>query len=264
MAAHFVTQALVGRGVVAYEEARRAEDPVARRGLLSRALADFDDALKLQPGSAEARYNRIWVLYETGRHQELLSEIDNYLSGDADSVWADKLRDLQTRIRLKKTDAINKEVNRAALTRDQAVLDDIVRLLPEEVPRAIHSALRTSLRLEGTQPAPGTADSAGLRWAAETLEAGYSAATGEQSWRALIDFYKGLTPGQREIKKSLDQQFDAVIKTHQGQGFCRCPARERIPRTGILPTPGLLAALQHPLSPRQLLLLAGGVQACGG
>jgi CHAT domain-containing protein len=215
----FRMQALVGRGVVAYEEARRAEDPVARRGLLSRALADFDDALTLQPGSAEARYNRIWILYETGRHQELLTEIDTYLSGDAASVWADKLRDLQTRIRLNKTDAINKEVNRAALTRDQAVLDDIVRLLPEEVPRAIRSALIKSLRLEGTQPAPGTADSAGLRWAAETLEAGYSAATGDQSWRALFDFYKGLTPGQREIKKSLDQQFDTIIKTHQARDF---------------------------------------------
>ena len=215
----FRKQALVGRGVVAFEEARNAEDPIARRRLLSGALADFDEAIKLDPGSAEARYNRIYVYYETGRHKEALAEIDTYLSGDSNSAWADKLRDLQSQIRLKQTGAIENEVDGAALARNGAALDTIVRLHHEGVPAEIRRTLKESLQREGTQPAPGSPDPAGLAWAAETLEAEYSAATGDRSWRKLIDFYKGLTPNLRGMKRILDRQFDAARALHQGRDF---------------------------------------------
>jgi CHAT domain-containing protein/predicted negative regulator of RcsB-dependent stress response len=209
---HF--QALVGRGVAQYEEARVAEDPVARSTLLNNALGDLDRALKQQPNAAGARYNRAWVLYEAGRHQEVLTEIDSYLAQDPDSNWATRLRDLQTRIRLLKWEDVNKEVARAARNRDAAALSRLSRLLPEKIPAAIRQAIKLSLRQEAGPVVPGAPDSADLRWAAETLEAAYSAHTGDGSWKGLLDFYAGLPPEQRRTKRSLDLRFDALEDLH--------------------------------------------------
>ena len=207
-------QALLGRGVAEYEAAKQAADPIQRRTLLSAALADFDTSLKQQPCSAEASYNRIWVLYETGRHTEALTEIDSYLSRDPDSIWAAKLRDLQTQIRLTKADAVREEVDRAARNRNAAALTSMARLVPEQVPPAIRSALKRSLQLEGSPARLGEPSSADLQWAAETMEAAYGATAGDHSWKALLTFYAGLSPPQRQTKMSLDDRFQKVVDLH--------------------------------------------------
>jgi CHAT domain-containing protein/thioredoxin-like negative regulator of GroEL len=197
-------QAFVGRGVADYEESKLADDPVRRGNMLAGALSDFDAALKQQPDSAEARYDRIWALYEAGRHQEALAEIDRYLARDSDSIWAAKLKDLQIQIRLENLQAVFNEVERAAHTRNAATLDSIARLVPNQAPTAIRDALRKSLQREGSALKPGEASTAELQWAAETLEKSYGAASGDHSWQALLRFYAGLSPPQRKLKKSLD------------------------------------------------------------
>lgn len=72
-------QALLGRGVVQYEESVRASDAVQRGTLLAGAIADFDSVLEKIPGSAEARYDKCRALFESGRHKEALKEIEAYL-----------------------------------------------------------------------------------------------------------------------------------------------------------------------------------------
>jgi CHAT domain-containing protein/tetratricopeptide (TPR) repeat protein len=207
-------QALLGRGVAEYEAAKQAADPIQRRNLLSGALADFDNVLKQQPCSPEASYNRIWVLYETGQHTEALAEIDSYLSRDPDSIWAAKLRDLQTQIRLIKADAVREEVDRTARNRNAGALTSMARLVPEQVPPAIRSALKRSLQLEGSPARLGEPTSADLRWAAETMEAAYSATVGDHSWKALLTFYAGLSPPERQAKRSLDGRFQKIVDLH--------------------------------------------------
>jgi CHAT domain-containing protein len=199
-------QALVGRGVADYEESKLAADPVQRRNMLAGALSDFDAALKQQPDSAEARYDRIWSLYEAGRHQEALAEIDRYLARDPDSIWASKLKDLQVQMRLADLQAVYDEVERAGHARNAATLDTMARLVPYQAATAIRDALRKSLQREGSALKPGEASTAELQWAAETLEKSYGAATGDHSWQALLRFYAGLSPPQRKLKKSLDAE----------------------------------------------------------
>jgi CHAT domain-containing protein len=207
-------QALLGRGVADYGAAKHAADPIQRRKLLSSALADFDNVLKQQPCAAEASYNRIWVLYETGRHAEALAEIGTYLSRDPDSIWAAKLRDLQTQIKLIKPEAVNEEVDHAARSRNAAALISMARLVPEQIPPAIRSALKMSLQREYSPAKMGEPSSADLRWAAETMEAAYGSTTGDHSWKALLTFYAGLSPPQRETKMSLDDRFQKVVDLH--------------------------------------------------
>jgi CHAT domain-containing protein/thioredoxin-like negative regulator of GroEL len=207
-------QALLGRGVADYEAAKHAGDPIQRRNLLSGALTDFDNVLKQQPCSPEASYNRIWVLYETGRHPEALAEIDSYLSRDPDSIWAAKLRDLQTQIRLIKPDAVKEEVDRVARNRDAAALISMARLIPEQIPPAIRSALKRSLQQEDSPAKLGEPSSADLQWAAETMEAAYGSTTGDHSWKALLTFYAGLSPPQRKTKRLLDDRFQKVVDLH--------------------------------------------------
>jgi|WetSurMetagenome_2_1015567.scaffolds.fasta_scaffold67558_3 tetratricopeptide (TPR) repeat protein len=91
-------QALIGRGVAQYEEAIQSADPLGRRTLLEGALGDFNIVLKLAPNSAEARYNKIWALYETGLHKEALQDIEGYLSKDSNSIWAEALKGLKIKI----------------------------------------------------------------------------------------------------------------------------------------------------------------------
>lgn len=213
---HF--QATLGKGVAAYEEALLAKDPIRRSTLLGSALTDFDAALKQQPKSGEALYNRIWVLFESGRHQEALAEIDKYLSQDNDSLWAGKLRDLRTRIRLTKPDAVGAEMDRAARTHDERAILTVARVLPEKIPPAIRSALKRSLEPDGKPAAIAIPSSADLVWAAETMEAAYSNTTGDHSWKTLLTFYAGLSPPQRNTKKSLDRRLEVcanLLNTHQ-------------------------------------------------
>jgi CHAT domain-containing protein len=200
------TQALVGRGVAAFELARKEADPVARQNLYTRALADFDNALKEHADSAEARYNRIWVLYETGRHQEAEADIDLYLSRDRDSIWAARLRELRMRMRLSKDDAVDNAVDHAAISRDTSALTGLVVVAQEKIPAAIRKAMREVLAREGASRKPNQPDSADLKWAAETLESAYGAMTGDHSWNALILFYGGLSPPDRNLKRTLDKR----------------------------------------------------------
>ena len=203
-------QGLLGRGVAGYEEGRQAEDPIARRTLLAGALSDFDAAMRRRPDSAAARYNRIWVLYETGRHKEALTEIDVYLANDPDSLWAVRLKDLKLQIQLIKPDKVKEEVNRAARSRDAAALATMARLVHEQIPPAIRLALKTSLQLEGAPAGLDAPNPQDLRWAAEIMESAYGATNGDHSWKALLRFYDDLSPPERAIKRSLDARFDKV------------------------------------------------------
>jgi CHAT domain-containing protein len=211
-------QALVGRGVAEYEEAVQASDPLQRNLLLERALNDFDAVLKLTD-SAEARYDRIWTLFESGRHNEALQEIERYLSADPGSIWAEGLKGLRTKMQATRSDAVEEEVNRSARLRDGSFLRELARQAPYRMPAAIESAMRRSLDPDQTaaqdkSPSPGD-----LRWAAETAEAAYSASTGDHSLRAFIDFYVGLSPPERELKRSLDRKFQSLLDLYRKGEF---------------------------------------------
>ena len=106
-------QALLARGVSRFEEGSASTDPTARRTYLGGALQDFESVLKLNPGSNEARFNKVRALYEMGRHKQALQEIDVYLARDSDSIWAVKLRDLKIRIQMNRAEVLEKEVRRA-------------------------------------------------------------------------------------------------------------------------------------------------------
>jgi CHAT domain-containing protein len=208
------TQALVGRGVAQYEAAVQITEPLQRDKLLKGALGDFDEVLKLKPESAEARYNKIWTLYESGLHKDALQEIDRYLARDAKSIWAEKLKGLQIKMKATQTSAVEDEVDRAARARDKAALVVLARQAAYQMPGAIWAAMRRSLAAEKMPAKNGFPTSEDLRWAADTMEAAYSAETGDRSFRAFIDFYNGLSPPEREIKKSLDSKFQSLVKLH--------------------------------------------------
>lgn len=92
-------QALLGRGVAFYEEALAAGDPAVRAALARQALADFESVLGRDSRSLAARYNRVRILYDTGRRREALAEIESYLRLDDSSIWAARLRDLKRRMK---------------------------------------------------------------------------------------------------------------------------------------------------------------------
>jgi tetratricopeptide (TPR) repeat protein len=135
-------QALLGRGVAQYEEAMQSSDPLQRENLLKNATSDFDTVLKIHPESAEARYNKIWALFESGLHPKALQEIEIYLAHDPGSTWAEGLKGLRTRIKTTQSSAVEDEVNRAARTRDRAALVELSRQASYQVPDAIWSAKR--------------------------------------------------------------------------------------------------------------------------
>jgi hypothetical protein len=83
-------------------------------------------------------------------------------------------------------------------------------LIPEQIPPAIRSALKTSLRLEAGPAAADAPSSADLRWAAGVMETAYSAVKGDDSWKALLGFYDGLSQPQRRLKAGLDARFDVL------------------------------------------------------
>ncbi len=209
-------QALLGRGVAQYEEASRVSDAVQRGALLAGALTDFNAVLGLNPDSAEARYDKSWALYESGRHKEALQEIESYLARDTESVWAEEMRRLRTRIQAADSTTLEKEVNHAAGSRDSATLSELAWRAPSSMPAAIRSAMRRSLELDGVPGVDKKPGSEDLVWAARILEAAYAEATGDHSFQALLGFYQGLSPGQRFRKRNLDQKFQNLMKQHRG------------------------------------------------
>ena len=204
-------QALLGRGVSRFEEGLAVTDPLLRDARLRGALEDFEGVLKLKPGSNEALYDKIRVLYELGRHKDALREIDAYLARDADSIWAVKLRSLKTTILMTRTEAIDAEVYRAAKARDAPALATLARVVPHKVLPALRSLVIDSIAFEDqpeTKNKPGTAD---LQWAAHVLAEAYTGATGDRSYDHLFSFYARLTPQQRRMKKGLDERLEALV-----------------------------------------------------
>src|SRR5205809_3220271 len=63
-------QALLGRGATFVEEGITLEDSQSRKRQLEAALADFENALKHDPDSLQALYNKTLTIYELGRHDE--------------------------------------------------------------------------------------------------------------------------------------------------------------------------------------------------
>ncbi len=211
-AAH--SEALLALGVTSHEEALQTKDPVRRIRLLKEALADFDAVLANRPASAPARYNRIWALYECGRHSEALREIDVYLAQDSQSIWAVRLKDLRTRIGMGRPEDVDKTVERAASERNAPALKSLVQAHCSEIPAAIRHVLALSLAIEDSIATAGKPDPLALRWAAEIMEAEYAAVTGDHSYTRLLDFYAGLSPPQRRLKRTLDGQLQELIDLH--------------------------------------------------
>jgi CHAT domain-containing protein/thioredoxin-like negative regulator of GroEL len=205
-------QALLGFGVAQYEEAVQSTDPLQRENLLKSAVDSFDSVLKSNPRSAEARYDKILALYESGRHEDALREVDTYLSRDTNSVWAEKLKGLKIKMQATQRSSVDKLVENAGQMRDQDALVELSRQAPYVIPSAIWSAMRNSLAREQALENGGKASSEDLRWAAETMERAYSAETGDHTFRAFIDFQDGLSPPERRQKKDLDQKFQALAK----------------------------------------------------
>jgi CHAT domain-containing protein/Tfp pilus assembly protein PilF len=212
-------QALLGRGVSRFEEGLTSTDPIARKNYLDKALADFEEALTLNPESSEARYNKIQVFYNTGRHKEALREIDAYLSRDSNSIWAAKLKELRTRIQMNSYDALMKEVKRAALTRNAQSLETFVRLAPGKIATSVITLFRNALAAEGRPAMDGTPDSASIEWAARFMAQAYQQATGDNSCTHLIRFYAGLSPPQRKTKQKLDARLEQLIGLYDKNNF---------------------------------------------
>lgn len=207
-------QALIGRGVAQYEQVIQGSDPLRRYDFLQKALDDFDLVLKLNPDSDEARYNRIWALFESGRHKDAMREIDLYLSKDPRSVWAEELKRLKIKIQSVSENGLSELIGRAARERDGSTLLELARQAPHLMPGEIRVALRRSLWVD-QEPSINGPDSKDLFWAAKTMEAGYSAFTGDHSSKDIIKFYIGLSPPEKETKRSLDRKFQEILKLHQ-------------------------------------------------
>ena len=87
-----------GWGATFFEEGLTLEDSQSGKRQLEAALADFENALTQGSGSIEALYNKIQALDQLGRHNEAIQRIEEYLSQDRQSIWAERLRSLRTRI----------------------------------------------------------------------------------------------------------------------------------------------------------------------
>jgi CHAT domain-containing protein len=210
---------LIGRGVTQYELAIQGADPLQRNELLKSALEDFDAVLRIHPESAEAQYNKIWALYESGLQKESLRQIDAYLTRDPNSIWARKLKGLAIRIQATAENAVDAMVEKAACERDRSTLLELAKQVPHLMPGAIWNAMRRSLLPDQKSVSNKTPDSEDRQWAATLLEAGYSESTGDHSFGDLINFYVGLSPPEKEIKRALDQEFQSVVQLYQAGSF---------------------------------------------
>jgi CHAT domain-containing protein/lipoprotein NlpI len=218
-------QALLGRGVSRFEKGLASVDPIARKNSLDQALTDFEKGLKLNPDSSEARYNKIQILYNTGRHKEALQDIQTYLSRDPDSIWAAKLKELRIRIQMNSSEMLKKSVNQAALARDAQFLDTLARVVPGKITAAVISLFRNALADEGSPAVKGSPDSSSMQWAAKYLARSYQNATGDDSCSRLINFYAGLSPPQRQNKKKLDTRLEQLIELYDKKDFQSSLAR---------------------------------------
>jgi CHAT domain-containing protein len=79
--------------------------------------------------------------------------------------------------------------------------------------------MRRSLQLDQVSVPNSDASSEDLLWAVQIMEAAYSDATGDHGFGALLEFYAGLSPSQREYKKALDQKFQELVELHKNGGF---------------------------------------------
>ena len=155
-------RALLGRGVSLFEAGLGSRDPAERNNRLASALADFEAVLKYDPGSREARYDRALALFESGRLDEALREIDAYLARDPDSLWAERLKEIASKIRLNRAEAVDREVERAAEAGDAGALAKLATLVPYQTPRAIRNALKKSVQTGSPR----------LAWAAAVIRSG--------------------------------------------------------------------------------------------
>ncbi len=208
-------QALSGRGVARFEAAMATTDPSVRSSSLDGALADFEGILQLKPDSNEARFNKVRTLFELGRHQQAVREIDVYLGRDPDSIWARKLKDLRTRILMNRSELLEREVRRAARARDAPALERLARIVPEKIPPLIRSLLLESLTL--AQETAG--DPSGPQWAAATLEAARRTATDDTSGNALLEFCRSLPPSRRKVRHELNTRLEQLIASFSRGGM---------------------------------------------
>ncbi len=206
-------QALLGRGVARYESAMAATDPTERSGALDAALGDFDAVLALKPDSHEASFNKARTLFELGRHQQAVREIESYLGRDPDSIWGKKLQELKTRILMNRSELLDREVQRAARARDAPALERLARIVPEKIPPIIRSLLLESLTVaDNTDPS-------GLSWAAGVLEASRRAATGDASGAVLLKQYRSFSQSQRRARRELNARLERLIASFSGGGM---------------------------------------------
>jgi CHAT domain-containing protein len=204
-------QALIGRGVSRFEEGLASDDPMDRSSLLGSALADFESVLRLDPKSSEALYDKVQVLYQVGRHKEALQDIEAYLARDHDSIWAVKLRDLKIRIQTNRSEFLEKEVERAAQARDARALETLVRIVPSKIASMVDVLLGKALAMEGLPASKEILGPDALQWAANSLAYFHRNATSDVSCARLLDFYGGLSPPQKQAKRTLDAQLEQLI-----------------------------------------------------
>jgi CHAT domain-containing protein len=203
-------QALIGRGVIQYEEAIQGADPLKRGPLLAGARGDFDEALKIVPDSSEALYNKIWTLFESGLHKEALQEIERYLSRDSNSIWAEELKALRVKMRATQISAVEEDMYRFARERNKDALMELARQAPYQMPAAIMDAMTLSFESEQTPALPGSPHSEDLLWAVDVMEPAYRAATGDAGFKDLPAFHAGLSPPQRKLKRTLDKKLKNI------------------------------------------------------
>lgn len=154
-----------------------------RRALLTEALGDFDEALEIVPDSAEALYNKILTLFESGQHKEALQGIEHYLSRDANSIWAEELKALKVKMQATQISALEDYVLRLAKERNKDVLTEIARLAPYQMPAVLMDALTQSVRFEVEPAMPGNPSSEDMLWAIAVMEPVYRSVTGDAAFR---------------------------------------------------------------------------------
>ena len=212
-------KALLGHGVALYENALASKDPLVRSSCLQQALIDFDRILQKDRSSREARFDKCLTLYEAGHHKEATREIDVYLSSDAASYWAERLKAIQTRIQMRNSSAIEQEVDRVMVARNAERLKFLAQTIPYQMPGIIRKMLRRDLEMEGPQFRTQTPLNSDLRWAIQIMESSYGAATGDKSHRKLLNFYFGLSPPQKRAKRLLDARLQELIELHKTGGL---------------------------------------------
>jgi CHAT domain-containing protein/lipoprotein NlpI len=212
-------QALLARGVSRLEEGLASNDPAEFSKGLEDALRDFESVLRRDPGSVEARYNKIQALYNSGRHKEALQDIEAYLSYDSDSIWAAKIRDLKIRIQMNRSELFKEEIDRAAERHDAYALETVVRIEPGKISAAVMDLCKRSLAIDDKKDSEGAPDSNDLRWAAESLASLYRKSSGDAGSTRLFQFYAGLSPPQRLLKKRLDARLEELVRIFDGSDF---------------------------------------------